>query len=379
MRILLTIASIFWGFLSTAQNAPPNAVPVAGFLDSPFVITQIYVDIGANDEQTAKDLAIDIAKKAAYNRLVSRMVINPKPEDTPNIQELYSFIDKLVINQEKTLNRIDDKQPYKFRYHAQMVVHFNPIKVQQYWVKHTMQYALTPSPPMLIVPYYDDGTPVVWNPTRPNPLHDAIRLALPRDGLIRFVLPEAEDRRKDVISEMAVEHIDEKALAQLMNIYATPYILIIGAVGGSLGNQEFIQFEAQILGNEWLTRHYQFRMIKAVGQGVEELLNPAVQRILNEVEADYQKLAMQPPENNKKYTYRIDINFKNLPEWVDILGKLTRLQAVSTHKIVKIEPYKGTVDIVYFGDDNRLINDLQLAGFMVKRDEKNKLIINNKP
>ena len=167
-------------------------------------------------------------------------------------------------------------------------------------------------------------------------LHDAIRLQLPRDGLIRFVLPELDDRRKDFLTADMVKRIDERGLANIMNLYAAPQILIIGAVGGAVAGQDFFQFEAQLLGKDWLTKRYEFRMQKAVGQDITELLNPASAKILADLEADWKKYAMLSANNALKYKYFLTFQFADYNEWLSVQDKLARMKNFTSVKNCEI-------------------------------------------
>ena len=96
------------------------------------------------------------------------MVLDYNLEDMPSATELNEIIDKLTINQEQSLIKndavkTDANQNYKYRYHAQIIVQFNPIKTPKpCGRKKKYQYAMAESAPILIVPYYDNGVPVVW-------------------------------------------------------------------------------------------------------------------------------------------------------------------------------------------------------------------------
>lgn len=147
-----------------------------------FTVKAVPIDETAESAAAARSVALASGRKAAYQRLLARLVplneIGAAPAATAKL--FSEIIAGIAIDSEKTSS---------VRYLAELTVRFSPDAVRRRFRDAGLRWAETSSRPLVVLPVYrTQGTVQLWDTT--NLWLKAWQELPDSDALIRFVVPK---------------------------------------------------------------------------------------------------------------------------------------------------------------------------------------------
>ena len=146
-----------------------------------FVIENIAVDETSSTALKAREKALEIGQKRAWKKLLERMIFPKKVKKVADIpySELRSLIRGYEVIRERTS---------RIRYLADLNVTFSANEVRQFFLSNNINYAETPSAPVLVIPLLiRQGAASLWE--TPNPWRDAWQNLPKQKGLVDILVP----------------------------------------------------------------------------------------------------------------------------------------------------------------------------------------------
>jgi hypothetical protein len=147
------VASVLWAAAAAAQ-APPAAPAAAPAPGQEFTVAEVEIDRGAATGMAARDAAIAEAQRAAFRRLIERMVPRERLAALPRVTDgqISDMVDHFEIQRERITAT---------RYAASFTVAFRPEAVQGYLGRGdpTQVAAAPPGAAPGTVPGAPPGTP----------------------------------------------------------------------------------------------------------------------------------------------------------------------------------------------------------------------------
>jgi hypothetical protein len=195
--------------------------------DDLFTVRAVAVDATADTARLARDRAIAEGRRAAFQRLVERLVpaSRARAVTAPTDAEL----ERMVIGFE-----VADERTSSVRWLADLTVAFDPAAVRARLRAAGVPFAETRSLPVLVIPLYDTGgETVLWR--EPNPWRNAWYELAPQGGLVPFVGPygDVSDIR-DLVSHLKHRGIGvlitDHNVREALEIVDRAYILHEGVV-----------------------------------------------------------------------------------------------------------------------------------------------------
>lgn len=163
--------------------ALPSAAPAQNQseLDAVFVVRAVPVDVTAGSAAEARTKAVAAGRRAAWQRLMRRLVLDA---DLPRVNQISEdqLLD-LVVGFE-----VERERTSAVRYLGDITYRFNRMAVRRHLGQTGVGFAETRSRPVLIVPLYMPGSvPVLWEET--NQWLAAWAGLPPADGLLPLAVP----------------------------------------------------------------------------------------------------------------------------------------------------------------------------------------------
>lgn len=175
-----------------------GAPAVALSPDRVFVVGPVQVDVTARSSLAAREQALDQGHRAAWRRLVDRLVL---PDDA----EALAGLERESVNALVRDYEILRERTSHVRYLADLSFGFRPDAVRDLLHRMEIPFAETPSLPVLVVPVLvDSGRDILWED--PNPWRETWQDLSPPDGLLPVLTPWGDlvDIR-DLAVEQALE------------------------------------------------------------------------------------------------------------------------------------------------------------------------------
>jgi len=305
--------------------------------DDLFTVRAVAVDATADTARLARDRAIAEGRRAAFQRLVERLV--PASRARAVAAPTDAELERMVIGFE-----VADERTSSVRWLADLTVAFDPAAVRARLRSAGVPFAETRSLPVLVIPLYDTGgETVLWR--EPNPWRNAWYELPPQGGLVPFVVPygDVSDIR-DLSPEQAVAG-DVAALARIAERYGARDAVVARArprAGAA------VELSVQRLGPSGTDR----TLVETVTVGDE--LDPAL-RLLPAVERAVAMVANAWIEDNlirpgveTRITATVPID--SLQRWLAVREALDRLSLVTRYQVVQLARREALVDIWVNGD-----------------------------
>jgi len=186
-----------------------------------FVIENVAVDETSSTALKAREKALEIGQKRAWKKLLERMTFPKTVKKAADISysELRSLIRGYEVIRERTST---------VRYLADLNVTFSANEVRQFFLNNNIDYAETPSAPVLVIPLLiRQGAASLWE--NPNPWRDAWQNLPKQRGLVDILVPAGN--LADIRDIAAIQALrgDQKKLKKIAKRYHAKTIVVAKA------------------------------------------------------------------------------------------------------------------------------------------------------
>lgn len=339
-----------------AQSAPATvAGPV--LLKDVYVISNTTVDEQADTVAAARENALVTARRAAFNRLMRRIV---PPQDRvrtpfPSDDELVDMVSSFEVADEKSSSK---------RYLANLTLRFNAKNVRDFLRGVNISGTELIAKPVLLLAVYEDAAGrFLWEPV--NPWRDALALAIAASGsngdrLLSIALPQGDAQDAAVISADQAIGGDAQRLSQLRQRYGVADILLLHArASASGGNAVDIIFRRLGTAGEDM-RIERFETMP--GEPASQTLNRGALQIVQGLQDEW--LQQSALELAQAGLLDVQLPLTSLNDWLAMQQRLSEIPAIRSIEIAEISTTRARVKLHYIGAVEKLaaaLSERQLA------------------
>ena len=353
------------------------SAPAPAADDDLFEVLDIKVDETDETAAAARDKALQIGERRAWDTLVQRFV-DPQQRRLPQFsqQEIGDAVRDFWVSGEKTS---------PVRYIATLNYNFKPQRVERLLASRGVRFTITRSDPLVVVPVYaEDGTSKLWDD--PNPWRQAWQGMRVR-GLVTLKVPQGDIGD---LSTVAVEQAvagDRARLAELAQRYeaADALVTLAKVEPGATPDSQQLKVTA-IRYNLSTTQPLADRSFPIEGAGVTpELLGQAALAIANDVDVAYRRGwtpatgLVSPLDARQSTTAQVLVPVSSLDDWVAKRKRIQSLPQLDRVKLVSLSRDAARLTIVYPGPTDQLAAALVQAGLYLSKQNGEWVISSEAP
>ncbi len=324
-----------------------------------FSVSEVAVDLTADDAAAARAKAVAAGQREAVQRLFRRLVPVSDHHRLPSPAD--AEITELVRGFE-----VADERVAPNRYIASLTFHFKPNEVGRLLRVHGIPYAVTPSRNVVVLPLFgDEGDLLLWEDG--NPWRAAWANLPPADGLVGMIVPIGELADLALVNARQAQEGERERLVGLAERYDAGEVVVAEAVveRDPLLNTPMVRVSL---------RRYQGESVR-VGGGVYSgmawdalaaVLGTAARATRTQIEEEWKEANLL--RFDREDSLAVDIPLKGLAEWLDIHRRLVELALVRRVEVVALSMSFARVILHYLGDAPQLAGALANSGLELRRE-----------
>ncbi|MFV1851417.1 MAG: DUF2066 domain-containing protein [Thalassospira sp.] len=340
-----------------------GAVTVSALLAFPamaqdiFTVTGVRVDESAETAAAARDRALEIGQRLAFEEVVARLTL---PEDraglqTPDTSEITNMVRDFGVSNEKTSS---------VRYIADMTVRFKDDELRRYLRFRDVSFAELQSKPVMIVPVYrTSGYVSLWDD--PNPWREVWSRNIATSGLVPIKAPIGDLTDISTVSAEQAENGAMDKLAQLARRYGADVAVVAsadvtGPVGGESVNVTVTRYDPngapQIFGVQENT---------LPNETLNETLVRAAKSVQDQLADGWKRANLINYSTGGSLMVFIPIT--GLQDWAKIEDKLIGLPVVRNSRVVAMSRREVQLSLDFVGSTDQLQTALNQQNLNLSR------------
>lgn len=302
-----------------------------------FTIRAVPVDATAETAPAARDRAIAEGRRAAFRRLIGRLV--PAAQVRTVSDPTDSELQRMVLGFE-----VANERASAVRWLADLTVAFDPRAVQARLRSAGVPYAETRSLPVLVIPLFETGgDTILWK--EPNPWRAAWSDLPPQGGLVPFVVPYGDVADiSDLSPEQAIGG-NVEALTRIAERYGARDAIVVRARPRSGGA---IELSVQRLGPSGIDRTLVETVLGGESLTESQRLAPAVARTVAMVEEAWLRDNLIRPGFETRVTATVPID--SMKRWLTVREALDGLSIVARYQVVQLTRREALIDVWVNGE-----------------------------
>jgi hypothetical protein len=343
---VLSLAVLVFGF-----NARANV----------FEVRDVAVDVTAKTAAAAREAALADGEATAFRRLLERLTLSEDHDRLPQFGpgEISPYVSDFSVSGEKTS---------AVRYLARLHFRFKPEDVRELLRDAGVQFAETPSKPVLVLPVYQPASGLVlWED--PNPWRDAWNQRQSGGGLVRLVLPLGDLGDINALSVQQAVRGEVAALGKLAERYRAGDTVVayarIGLVPGASGQRVDVSMTRFSPQREPET--HLLAVEQAQGESTEDLLIRATNGIADQLEDSWKRENLLV--GGEAGVTAITVPITGLADWVDVRKRLAGVAVVRRVEPVLLSLDEVRVNLHYVGVTTQLQTALGQSDLALVREE----------
>lgn len=357
-------------FLALSLPAPASAqVPAGdqgaataaqGSFQDVYTVSDVDVDVTAVSAAAARDEAITEAQRKAFLQLFQRLT----PEGTPVPQVTDAQVAPLVQDFE-----VQRERSSSVRYLATFTVRFRPDAVRSMLEGGGVAFAEARSAPVLVLPVYRAGSaaPVLWEDR--TPWRAAWENASSGAGLVPVVVPYGELADiADVSAEEALRG-DSDGFASIAERYGAADVLVaelsVPADGPDPASASRVTVVRYAPGGPQPPAT--MTVPAAPGKTVEEYLAAGVAAVNGMLEGRWK--AETAVDRSEERRMAVTVPIARLEDWVRTRRQIAEVPAVARVDLRRLTRRDVELELVYYGDPDRLRSALARQDLQLVRAE----------
>lgn len=341
-----------------AQGSAPGAAP--GSAQDVYTVRDVDVDVTAASAAAARDEAITEAQRKAFQQLVRRLTPEGTPVPTVTDAQVAPLVQDFEVQRERSSS---------VRYLATFTVRFRPNAVRSLLQEGGVAFAEARSKPVLVLPVYRaaDAEPVLWEDR--TPWRDAWENTSPNAGLVPVVVPYGELADiADVSAEEALQG-DSDGFASIAERYGAADVLVAELAVPAGGP------DPASAGRVTVTRYTpggplspMTVTVPAAPDGtVEEYLAGGVAAVNAILEGQWKEETAIDRRDERRMEVTVPI--ARLEDWIRTRRQITQVPSVARADLRRLTRQGAEVELVYYGDTERLRSALARQDLQLERAE----------
>jgi hypothetical protein len=335
-----------------------------------FVIENVAVDETSSTALKAREKALEIGQKRAWKKLLERMTF---PETVKKVADIpYSELRSLIRGYEVMRERTST-----VRYLADLNVTFNGNEVRQFFLNNNIDYAETPSAPVLVVPLLiRQGAASLWE--TPNPWRDAWQNLPEQRGLVDIRVPVGD--LADIRDIAAIQALrgDQKKLKKIAKRYNAKTIVVAKAFKrfGIKDNLPILEIIITKIRTDQIEETIIDTIKGEIGDDLLNLLGVGVTRVVNSIVDSWKKenavttgLLLRVP---------VFVPIKGLNNWLGITSQLDEIGILKRTNLRRLSKREALIDLWVTGNITLLENALGSKNLSLLKHSKGFILSHNK-
>ena len=335
-----------------------------------FVIENVAVDETSSTALKAREKALEIGQKRAWKKLLERMIF---PENVKKVADIpFSELRSLIRGYEVIRERTS-----RVRYLADLNVTFNANEVRQYFLNNNIEYAETPSAPVLVIPIFiQQGAASLWE--NPNPWRDAWQNLPKQKGLVDILLPIGNLADIRDISAIQALRGDQKRLRKIVERYHAKTVVVAKAFKrfGIKDNRPILEIIVTKIQSNQVEETIIDSIQGEIGEDVLDLLGVGVTRVVNLVVDSWKEenavttgLLLRVP---------VVIPIRGLINWLGIKSQLDEIGILKRTNLRRLSKREAFLDLWVTGNITLLKNALRAKNISLLEYSKGFILSDNK-
>lgn len=310
-----------------------------------YTVRDVEVDVTAASAAAARDQAITEAQRKAFQQLVQRLTPPGTSAPSASDTQVASLVQDFEVQRERSSS---------VRYLATLTVRFRPNAVRSLLQGSGVAFAEARSKPMLVLPVYrpGGGQPLLWEDR--TPWRSAWENTSPNTGLVPFVVPYGE--LADIADVSAEEALagDADGFSAIAERYGADDVVVVEMDAPADGPDPATE------GRVTVTRHTaagsqpsQVVTIPAApDKPVEEYLAGGVAAVNALLERQWKEETAVDRRNEQRMDVTVPV--ARLDDWIRTRRQITQVPAVARADLRRLSRQEAEVELVYYGDPERL-------------------------
>ena len=335
-----------------------------------FVIENVAVDETSSTALKAREKALETGQKRAWKKLLERMTF---PETVKKVADIpYSELRSLIRGYEVMRERTST-----VRYLADLSVIFSGNEVRQFFLNNNIDYAETPSAPVLVVPLLiRQGAASLWE--TPNPWRDAWQNLPEQRGLVDIRVPVGD--LADIRDIAAIQALrgDQKKLKKIAKRYNAKTIVVAKAFKrfGIKDNLPILEIIITKIRTDQIEETIIDTIKGEIGDDLLDLLGVGVTRVVNSIVDSWKKenavtsgLLLRVP---------VFVPIKDLNNWLEITSQLDEIGILKRTNLRRLSKREALIDLWVTGNITLLENALGSKNLSLLKHSKGFILSHNK-
>ncbi len=316
-----------------------------------FKIENIEVDETSHTAIAAREKALEIGQKKAWELLVRRVTL---PDKNSQIVELsFDEIKSLVQSYEVVRERVSP-----VRYLASLTFVFNPNLVREIFLKNGVMFSETPSLPILLIPVFEtNGVARLWK--TPNPWMNVWKESFYDNGLIPFIIPEGDLKDRKYLSTAQATGEKLVHFNPIMKKYGVHKVVVakVSRKFDLVDNLPFLEFTSRAPGHNDFEETIIDIIKISSDTDLNDLMNSGKQKTIRSLNEAWKKQNQVVSDVQQRIS--VEIPILSLEHWLSIRSKLRDIGTVKTSNLVSLTKERALVDFWIMGTLKQLDNALQ--------------------
>ncbi len=322
-----------------------------------FTVRDVTVDRTAATATAAREAALMDGQRAAFRRLLERLVPRSEYRRLPNLSD--ARISDLVENFE-----VQNERTSPVRYIGTLTYRFHPDDVRTLLRNANIPFAETYAKPYLVLPVLrDSGATLLWDD--PNPWRAAWGRLPPADGLVPLVLPRGNLTDVSDINADQAHGGDEARLQAIATRYGVAGVYVAdAALDTSAPGRAVLQVSLSAYGGPTGEQTVVDSYTANPGEDNDALFQRAAVEVTRGIEERWK--SEQLLQFGHEATLSVLVTYDDIGQWVGIRRRLADLAIIRRADVTSLTRHAATINLDYIGDDNQLRlalaqRDLQLV------------------
>lgn len=317
-----------------------------------YQVRNIQVNVSEKNAAVAREKGLYQAQETAFSTLSKRLL--PDDDFIPEIDHstIESMIDSFQISDEKISST---------QYQATVHIDFIPQIVENYFRSLGRDQILSPSPPVLVVPFWQKAEQAtnLWD--KNNEWSNTWSQQVSHNQLIPIVLPLGDLQDRSEIPDLSVLSQSSSYFQPIMQRYGVKKIVIAVLSTTTLSDHEGSQVFLMTY-EEADTNQSQTLSITDLSAH-QTVFQKGVDRSVQFLETEWKRKASQ--QSDQSSVIRVYSEFQELGDWVKLQQKLKNLSTVKALDLEKLSQGRADFQLTIKGSVNALKLDLQSYGFQL--------------
>ena len=352
-------AAAVFGFALALAVAPAGSAAIA---QDVFEVSGVAVDVTAETAAAARARALAAGEQRAFEILLDRLTLKSDMDRLPVLRaaDRAELVQDLSVANEKTS---------AVRYLAELTFRFKPREVRRLLRDLAIDFAETPSKPVLVLPVYRAAAVVVlWDD--PNPWRDAwsgIGGSGAPAGLVPMELPAGGLADIAAIGAAQAAAGDRARLEALSGRYGTSDVIVaLAELEAAPGGAPSISVTVNRYGESVSEQAIVTGVTGRPGEAVEAVLRRAAAQVADEIEDQWK--ADNLIEFERSEIVAVVLPITSLGDWVTARSRLGRVAVVDRIDLVLLSRDEARLNIRYLGDIDQLALALAQADLSLREE-----------